>query len=376
MTTPRENLLTISRHETTVREYRMTQPGTYGAPEADDLGPIGGGTGYARLVTEWDYLVRGIEELRAALKDATPGQVVYVAADAEIDMTVWARACKEKIVVPAGVTLASGRGVDGSPGGMLHSDEFATMPLIEAGEGVRITGLRVRGPDQHVRHDETMTLYHNPDMTHDGGGYYSFPVSTGVETSKPGLEVDNCELWGWANAAVSLLPGATGAHVHHSGMHHCQHAGLGYGVLPHGADAMIEMNRFDYMRHAIAGSGIPGTSYEARYNVHGEHSTSHCFDMHGSEENNVTVDGRSIAGESISIHHNTFMAPDVPAVGIRALPRGRCEIYRNRFYGAEPVKLYNVATGDDAEGNPDAFGVRDNVIGTDETPWEFGPGRE
>jgi hypothetical protein len=359
----------------------MTQHHTYGAPESDELGPLGGGAGYTKLVTEPDYLVHGIEELRVALKDATTGQVVYVPHGVEIDMTVWVRACDEKLVMPCGVTLAGSRGVDGSPGGLIYSDEFATQPLIEVGEGVRVTGLRIGGPDCKVRHDETMTLYHNPDVTHDGGGYYSFPVSTGVETKSPGLVVDNCELWGWSNAAIATKPGASsvrrstakqahfvGLHVHHCDIHHCQHAGLGYGVLPHGADALIEMNRFDYMRHAIAGSGIPGTAYEARYNVHGAHSTSHCFDMHGSEENNVTVDGRSIAGEWIRIHHNTFMAPDMAAIGIRALPRNTCEIHHNWFHTDEPVKLY----GDDAESNPDAFGVRDNVIGTERTPWEFG----
>ena len=93
------------------------------------------------------------------------------------------------------------------------------------------------------------------------------------------------------------------------------------------------------------------------------------------EENNVTVDGQSIAGEWIRIHRNTFTAPDVPAIGIRAVPRMSCEIHHNRFFSDEPVKLYNVAIGDDAEGAPDAFGVRDNVTGSDQVPWEF-PERE
>ena len=33
--------------------------------------------------------------------------------------------------------------------------------------------------------------------------------------------------------------------------------------------ALIEANIFDYYRHAIAGSGLPGTGYEARYNFVG-----------------------------------------------------------------------------------------------------------
>ncbi len=340
----------------------------YGAPEADERGPIGGGEGYRVVALEGGTTVATAEELRAALFRAEAGDVIVVAADAEIDMTVWVRACCHVIEVPDGVTLAGNRGVDGVPGPLIYSDEYDTAPLIRAGRGARIVGLRLRGPDPKTRSHEIMTLYNHPEMTADGVGYYSFPTSSGIETSEPGLVVENCELSGWSNTAVSLLPGAAGAHVHHCDIHHCQRAGLGYGVLPHGADALIEWNRFDHMRHAIAGSGIPDTAYEARYNLHGPHSTSHCFDMHGSEENSVTVDGRSIAGEWIRIHHNTFHAPE-PAAGIRAVPRERCEIYHNWFV-AETDEPRIVLVGPGIEEGRAAFDIRDNVVGSDATPWE------
>ena len=87
---------------------------------------------------------------------------------------------------------------------------------------------------------------------------------------------------------------ASKAYIHHNNIHHCQRSGLGYGVALDEADAIIEANLFDWCRHAIAGTGSPGTSYEARYNIHLENASSHCFDMHGGGDRG---DGTNIAGD-------------------------------------------------------------------------------
>ena len=50
--------------------------------------------------------------------------------------------------MPAGVTLAGDRGRDGSEGALICSDALKTPVLIRAaGPDVRITGLRIRGPN-------------------------------------------------------------------------------------------------------------------------------------------------------------------------------------------------------------------------------------
>jgi len=86
-----------------------------------------------------------------------------------------------------------------------------------------------------------------------------------------------------------------------------QRNGLGYGVS-HGygknISSLVECNLFDYNRHSIAGTGVPGNSYEARNNVELGASLSHNFDMHGGKGRR---DGTDIAGTKILIHHNTFM---------------------------------------------------------------------
>ncbi len=278
---------------------------------------IGGGKGYRRLVSQGDYQVKTLEELLAALKQARAGQVVYVDDKAEIEVTG-----EQKMVIPSGVTFASGRGRGDSEGALLYSNELSMSPLFLAGgEKVRITGLRLRGPDQKRRTEQMRKL-------HKEGRYYSIPNSDGIISTHPNLEVDNCELWGWSHAAVFLKRGALKAHIHHNNIHHNQRSGLGYGVCLDQTDALIEANLFDWCRHHIAGTGRPGTSYEARYNLVLENANGHSFDMHGGRDRK---DGTDIAGDSIKIHHNTFKATGVPAFVIRGRPQQSAQIYHNWF---------------------------------------------
>ena len=297
---------------------------TYGC-EANPTGdPIGGGPGYRRIVPPPASQVKTAERLVAALANAKAGDVVYVADDAEIDLSG-----KENLTVPAGVTLASGRGRGGSQGALLFSNQLKTIPLfLTGGDKVRVTGLRLRGPDPGRRTDEMRRL-------HREGKYYSIPNSRGIQSAHPGLEVDNCDLSAWSHAAVFLRKGASGAHVHHNAMHHNQRSGLGYGVCLDESTALIEANRFDWCRHHIAATGRPGTGYEARYNLVLENANGHSFDMHGGRDRK---DGTDIAGDWLKIHHNTFRAPSVAAVVIRGRPTGRADIHHNSFHHAGPDK--------------------------------------
>ncbi len=293
--------------------------------EANPTGdPIGGGKRYKRQIVRCDYVVKTLEELLAALKEAKAGQFVYVNDNAGIDVTG-----EQEIVIPGGVTLASGRGRGGSKGALLYSDELATSPMLLAGgEKVRVTGLRLRGPDRERRTEQMREL-------HREGRYYSIPNSDGIISSYLGLEVDNCELWGWSHAAVFLKRGALNAHIHHNDIHHNQRSGLGYGVCLDQSSALIEANLFDWCRHHIAGTGRPGTSYEARYNLVLENANGHSFDMHGGRDRK---DGTDIAGDTIKIHHNTFKATGVPAFVIRGRPQESAEIHHNWFLHSGPDK--------------------------------------
>jgi len=229
------------------------------------------------------------------------------------------------IEIPEGVTLASDRGQGNSKGGMILSDTFKTRPLISAaGPNVRITGLRIRGPNPKPH------LEHHRRSFAEGRGheyYYKFPTSDGISTDHSGLEVDNCEIGGWSHAAICLRAGDK-HHIHHNFIHHNQYNGLGYGVSHNKAFSLIEYNLFNYNRHSIAGTGRQGSGYEARNNVEVEHSLSHCFDMHGGRDRK---DGTNIAGTWLKIHHNTFRCSK-RAIVIRGVPQEGAEIYNNWFY--------------------------------------------
>ena len=296
----------------------------YGA-KPDDRGPIGGGKGYAKIVTKGDYTVKNLDTLLDALSKAKAGQVVFIPDETEIDLT--ARIYIEQLVldVPQGVTLAGNRGHNGSKGALINSLALKTPVMVRpAGPNVRITGLRIQGPNPKRYLD-----HHRRSFGPGGPGheyYYKFPTSDGIKTENSHLEVDNCEISAFAHSGIYLINGEN-HHIHHNFIHHCQYNGLGYGISHNKASSLIEYNLLDWNRHSIAGTGRPGCSYVARHNIELGVSLSHCFDMHGGSDRK---DGTNIAGTSINIHNNTFREPQTPVV-IRGVPQEICQVHHNWF---------------------------------------------
>jgi hypothetical protein len=307
---------------------------TYGA-RPDEQGPIGGGVGYAHVVTDGTYRVKTIDELLDALGKAQAGDVIYIDPAAEMDFTGLVYAEKLVLGLSGGVTLASNRGQDGAPGALLYSDAFQTAPLLKTLDpDCRVTGLRLRGPDPKTRLDHHQRAF-GTGRADASGYYYALPNSNGIQADHPNLEVDNCELSGWSHAAVYLTTGS-GHHVHHNYIHHNQRNGLGYGVSHGYGDecvSLIEFNVFDYNRHSIAGTGKPGNAYEASNNVEGGHAISHHFDMHGGGDRD---DGTNIAGDWRRVRHNTFQGATQRAVVIRGVPQEKAQIHHNWFAAPQP----------------------------------------
>lgn len=326
----------------------------YGAA-ADDQGPLGGGSGYARAVAGGDLQATTLDELLAALAKARAGQTVFIPGEREIDLT--ARIYVDKLVVeiPAGVTLAGDRGVDGSAGALLTSDALDTPVMLRPlGPNVRITGLRLRGPNpkRYIEHHQRARDQLGANYREY---YYKFPTSNGIVANHDALEVDNCEISAFAHAGVHLSRG-TGHRVHHCWIHHCQYQGLGYGVCLNQATATIDHNLFNWNRHSIAGTGRPPCGYVAAHNVELGESLSHCFDMHGGRDRG---DGTNIAGTTIEIHHNTFRATR-PAVKIRGEPEDACRVHHNWFVRfVDPADAVIAERGTTAEDN--AFGAGGDV---------------
>jgi len=283
------------------------------ADEADDAfgceanptgNPIGGGEGYSPIHATGDFVATTREQLLDALKAAQPGHVVFIPHDVEIDLT----GCVD-VPIPGGITLAGTRGLNGSAGARLFTTQKSVTQFVSMGDESRITGLRLEGPF---------------------GGTDSVPESaTGLLIRHFGVEVDNCEVYNWNFQGIYLGPGASQVHIHHNSIHHCQRNGMGYGVVLYAADARIIANSFEYCRHAVAGGGQPGTSYEAAWNLFSGKTNGHTIDMHGGGDRGDDTD---IAGDYVYIHHNTFTPGNYfPEIVIRGTPAQGCEIYHNWF---------------------------------------------
>jgi hypothetical protein len=254
------------------------------------------------------------DELIAALAGAVAGDTVFVAGTATIDLTG-----HKRIAIPAGVTLASDRGTNGSPGALLYNTELnlgdteTWSQFRVTGSGTRVTGLRLRGPDSEIRDSA-----------------YQYDNSRGVEaTAASDLTVDNNELSAWSHGAVVLYD-TIEARYSRNNVHHNRRAGLGYGIVLVGhSSAVIEYNTFTQNRHAIAGSGIRTQRYEARYNLVVDNGRGHGFDMHGEDEG--LGNGAPYAGDVIHIKHNTFRSKVEVAVKVRGKPATGAYVSGNCF---------------------------------------------
>ncbi|MET0235821.1 MAG: FG-GAP-like repeat-containing protein [Kibdelosporangium sp.] len=254
------------------------------------------------------------DELIAALAGAVAGDTVFVAGGASIDLTG-----RKRIPIPAGVTLASDRGSNGSPGALLYNTELdlgdneAWAQFTVTGSGTRVTGLRLRGPDSEIRDSA-----------------YQYDTSRGIEASSASdLTVDNNELSAWAHAAVYLRD-TIEARYSRNNVHHNRRTGLGYGiVLVNDSSAVIEYNTFSQNRHAIAANGIRTIRYEARYNLVIDNGRGHGFDVHGEDE--ALGNGAPYAGDVIHIKHNTFRSKVEAAVKVRGKPATGAYVSGNCF---------------------------------------------
>jgi hypothetical protein len=302
--------------------------------------------------------------LSAALDAAVAGDIVWVEDDAAIDLT------GQELCIPAGVWLAGGRG-QGAAGGLLYATEGGDAVLQTCGPDVRITGLRIRGPDPETCPDEWPDDCPN-DVSGDANCAYCTDTAYAISTTWDRTEVDNNELSGWTYAAVGVH-GGLDADVHHNHIHHGWREGLGYGVVVYGTDptsALIRWNRFQAMRHVVAGQGYPDEDYEARDNLVEDQAISHVFDMHGQDE--ATGDGSANAGGDIRVHGNIVLVEDQHSIVVRGRPVDGAWFYENcvapdESEAADQWYYYgNFTVDEDPDGNaaPNEYGQSAGDCGT------------
>lgn len=280
-------------------------------------------------VSQAHHVVSNKDEFLKVLKEVKKNEIIYIKDDAEIDLTSYKR-----VQLPSHVTFTSGRGINGSEGGLIFTNAPAS-PLFICGDNVSFSNLRIKGPDTEKYHQGK--IHTGPDATRLN--MYKNPVSKGIFTTKSNLKIENCELFGWTHSAVVVSKGAKNAIVRNSHIHHNMRYGLGYGVTVDGGFVHIENNVFDYNRHDIAGTGIAGSGYEATNNVFLENTYSHSVDMHGGKDRK---DNTNIAGTLIKVHNNTFKRiGNSRAILIRGIPQEGAYLFNNTI---EIINDKNVST--------------------------------
>ncbi len=285
----------------------------------DDVGnPIGGAISgdisYDNIIdkSEANYIVDNLDSLRAVLNNKTITEyVIYIEDNAEIIVNDTIA-----LVIPKGVTLASGRGNNNGSCGALIKTPYhigKEKPLFKfKGDGGRITGLRIEGPSGEVEVGQPFYKYRMGIRT-NGFDY---------------LKIDNNELYNWPYSAITIDSKSTEKiEILNNNFHSNRGKQLGYGAVVGGEGfALIKGNRFYQNRHDIGSSGVRGSGYEASYNYVESYDQSYGnFDVHGTTESHDAV-----AGHFTYIHHNIFKQKTDNII-IRGIPNLMCLIEDNKF---------------------------------------------
>ena len=286
--------------------------------------PFGGGATYGNIIRGGDLTADTVGALASALLLCEPGQTIFIPGDAHLDFT--ARIYLDQLCplrVPAGVTIASDRGLEGSPGALLSCDCIDMDSIFQTeGSDVRLSGFRLRGPAVGSRYDEHWK------RSRDGSvGFYELPTQRGI-VCRHDCVLDNLQICGFSHAGVLVEEGT--ANVSCSSISDCVRNGLGYGVCVR-SFAIIHRNIFGANRHSVACTGEIGSGYRCVENIFTDQAHSHTVDVHRDAESGS-------GGSSIDIRNNCFSHSETshPCVRLRAIPSELCRIQYNWFqnYGS------------------------------------------
>lgn len=303
-----------------------------------------------------DFVVATKAALLNALDSATDGDLIYLEGNADIDLTN-----TDNLTVPGGVTLASNRGAENSPGGRLRTNSVSRPLLKTGGDGVRLVGLRLRGQQPDGYFDPNSQSVYGYD-------------SEGFRSLHAGTEVRNCEVSHFTYSGI--VTRGSNELVRRCYIHNNCMRGLGYGITVLSQTTHIAYNFFNFNRHSVACAGARDQSYVCEHNIQGPDTLAHAFDVHppgGGEfhfRNNQILSRKTIHG--------------VPTEGIfiRGRPQRRSTISNNAF--AHPTPPSGNPTDDGAifQTNTDGqwknldfwsnrFGVTELLPGSD---WDCIPG--
>jgi len=300
--------------------------------------PIGGGPGYGDSVRhqDADYIIHNLNQFLSALSAAGNGDIIYIWDTCQLNMNGHAQEA-----IPAGVTIASGRGRTLSDtiswGALVYYDsvgvaQWEMFHFADDGKS-RVTGIRFRGSYSCLEGRVAGDSFAMP-----------IPAEAAICINQDSCEIDNCEFWGFGYAAVFSNAGS-GNHLHHNYFHDGNHVYHGYGVAVSGTATriLIEANYFDnHLAHILGCSGPSSihSSYEARWNIHGYHAAHHVIDRHKGIRDSCAAD---------YIHHNSVRftghtITNATGVGIIGFPIDSVYIHNNWFWSNDQASCSEFGT--------------------------------
>lgn len=311
----------------------MTVGSPYSDAEVRDqlaTNTIAGGQPYLDTLTAGEQITETdadvtVSTAAALITEAqTDGRTVWVADGATIDLT------GSSFVTGQDVTIAGNRGQAGAAGPLLFSDSRGeNSSAYHGGDGVgvitllsggRLTGIRLRGWAHNNWPSDEYPGYVNHEP-------YEEVYARGVTLDRHDVyrdgyvEVDNCEIYGWATMGtyVGDDTGARGVHgeIHHSDLHDNMMKGYGYHVDTKRGRAHVHHCYLNAHRHALVTFGTAASGYRAEYNVVGPATMDHMFDSHrlgnnlSNSQTSLDPDDdnyRYLAGSDLIIRYNTVCA--------------------------------------------------------------------
>jgi hypothetical protein len=276
--------------------------------------------------------VSSLDELRHRIANAEKGETILISRGVEIDLTG-----EPPILIdhPVKIAAASLPLIAQKP----HLfDKKNPLPMFKiTSDEVTLEGLWLEGFEKDSKKEEIIALNKKGIK-----GVYQFPVTRGIEVSAKKTVIRDCVLEGFSHAAIFVMEGGE-VIVERNEIHHNQRWGLGYGVALHQkSSAEIFMNRFDFNRHSIAGSGFSGQSYEAHQNWFGQNHNDTPLDMHGGKDRG---DGTDVAGTSVYIHDNEILDSGCPIFIHRGIAEKGVIISNNIIYSKTPERVIGYYNG-------------------------------
>jgi len=277
--------------------------------------------GISKKLTSGFISVHTENDLRSALQNAQPNTVLALDGGASL---VFAD-LPGPMMIPAGVTIRGGRrDVSLGPQILLSPGHKDLALLQNAGAGVRITGLRLRGPGR------------------DPNGSQAGMSGIQADDRFPFI-IDHNDMSDWTTAAVNVV-GRTEDDltcqpltarsqqvlvarnfIHDNEERNDSMSGYGYGVAS-GSDAypLVQGNTFLANVHSVPGDGYALTGYKVFDNLFLSKVISGSggdVDMHGQtgDPNDHSHVG-GIGGTAVEVARNTFLRIGKPNFDLRGTP--------------------------------------------------------